>query len=328
MMRYVTLAFVLFVAAPAYGQSYIDELAKQLPAPFRPGIDKTFLGKEWRGGNLEQHKEYFKALAASGEDVEVRDACWSACTLVLAYIPKEFTGLAGFFGNDTTDMLLRNSTTGGFEVYDISNNLITNAAFLGTVGLDWKVMGFGNFSSRGETDMILRNANNGGVEVYDINNNQLTGAAFIGTVGLDWQFSGIGNFSGAGESDMLLRNANTGGLEVYDIANNQITNAAFIGTVGLDWQFSGVGNFSGNPGETDLLLRNSKTGGLEVYDIANNQLTGAAFIGTVGLTGSRTSGDRRFVSSRAQSLRVPARSERFRSSPRTCGCFRSILSML
>jgi hypothetical protein len=90
-----------------------------------------------------------------------------------------FVTLGGFFGSDTTDMLLRNST-GGFEVYDVSNNLITGAAFLGTVGMDWQVMGFGNFSSRGETDMILRNVNTGGVEVYDINNNQLTGAAFMG----------------------------------------------------------------------------------------------------------------------------------------------------
>jgi hypothetical protein len=94
----------------------------------------------------------------------------------------QFVRLGGFFGSDTTDMLLRNSKTGGFEFYDISNNNITNAGFLGTVGLDWQVMGFGNFSSRGETDMILRNADNGGVEVYDINNNQLTGAAFMGTL--------------------------------------------------------------------------------------------------------------------------------------------------
>jgi len=195
----------------------------------------------------------------------------------------QFVTLGGFFGSDTTDMLLRNGNTGGFEVYDISNNLITNAAFLGTVGLNWQVMGFGNFSSSGETDMILRNAGTGGVEVYDISNNRLTGANFMGTVGLNWQFLGRGNFSSQGESDMLLRNSNNGGLEVYDIANNQITNAAFIGTIGVDWQFSGVGNFSGMPGETDLLLRNSRTGALEVYDIANNQLTGAAFIGTVGL---------------------------------------------
>jgi hypothetical protein len=194
----------------------------------------------------------------------------------------QFVALGGFFGRDTTDMLLRNST-GGFEVYDIANNNITGAAFLGGVGLDWRVMGFGNFSSFGETDMILRNVNSGGVEVYDIRNNQIIGANFMGAVGLNWQFSGIGNFSGRGTSDMLLRNSNTGGLEVYDINSNQITGAAFIGTIGLDWQFSGVGNFSGVPGETDLLLRNNRTGGLEVYDIRNNQLATAAFIGTVGL---------------------------------------------
>ena len=44
-------------------------------------------------------------------------------------------------------MLLRNSSTDGFEVYDMSNNNITGAAFVGAVGLDWQVLGFGNFSS-------------------------------------------------------------------------------------------------------------------------------------------------------------------------------------
>jgi hypothetical protein len=84
-----------------------------------------------------------------------------------------FVTLGGFLGSDTTDMLLRSGTTGGFEVYDISSNNITNAAFLGNVGMNWQVMGFGNFSSRGETDMILRNSNTGGVEVYDIANNDV-----------------------------------------------------------------------------------------------------------------------------------------------------------
>jgi hypothetical protein len=65
-----------------------------------------------------------------------------------------YVTLGGFFGSDTTDLLLRNSRTGAFEVYDVSNNNITNAASLGAVGLNWQVMGFGNFSSRGENDMI------------------------------------------------------------------------------------------------------------------------------------------------------------------------------
>jgi hypothetical protein len=39
-------------------------------------------------------------------------------------------------------MVLRNTKTGAFEVYDIGNNTITAAASLGSVGLDWQLGGF------------------------------------------------------------------------------------------------------------------------------------------------------------------------------------------
>ena len=94
-----------------------------------------------------------------------------------------------------TDMVLRSSSTGAFQVYNIVNNSITASATLGTVGLDWQVGGFGNFSSLGESDMILRNTTTGGLLVYDISNNQITNSAFMGTVGLNWQIVGFGNFS-------------------------------------------------------------------------------------------------------------------------------------
>ena len=41
-----------------------------------------------------------------------------------------------FSSNNEGDMLLRNVNTGGLELYDISNNQITGAFFLGNVGLD------------------------------------------------------------------------------------------------------------------------------------------------------------------------------------------------
>jgi hypothetical protein len=46
-------------------------------------------------------------------------------------------------------LLLRSASTGQFEVYNISNNNITNAANLGTVGLDFQVAGFGDFNRDG-----------------------------------------------------------------------------------------------------------------------------------------------------------------------------------
>jgi hypothetical protein len=88
-----------------------------------------------------------------------------------------FVTLGGFSGNDTSDMMLRNSTTGAFQVYDIGNNNITSSAALGTVGLNWQVAGFGDFASLGETDMILRDSASGGFQVYDIANNQITASA-------------------------------------------------------------------------------------------------------------------------------------------------------
>jgi hypothetical protein len=77
------------------------------------------------------------------------------------------------------------------EVYNINNNQITGAAFLGTVGLDWQFAGVAPIHGPGASDLVLRNVNTGQFEVYDIANNQLTGAAPLGTVGLDWLLGGF-----------------------------------------------------------------------------------------------------------------------------------------
>ena len=145
-------------------------------------------------------------------------------------------------------MVLRDSGTGGLEIYDINSNQITGAALLGTVGLDWQVMAFGDFSTRNEGDMLLRNVNTGGLELYDISNNQITGAFFLGNIGLDWQFAGVAPIHAPGASDLVLHNVNTGAFEVYDIANNQLSGGAGLGQVGLDWQ---LGGFAADPPTND-----------------------------------------------------------------------------
>jgi hypothetical protein len=85
-----------------------DGLEQLLPPPFGP-LDKTFLGRE-PGGRIDQHIERWKAVAASGAHVEIRDFCWSACTLVLAYVPRERLcfGVAAVLGFH----LARNSKNG------------------------------------------------------------------------------------------------------------------------------------------------------------------------------------------------------------------------
>src|SRR5262249_54225104 len=90
--------------------------------------------------------------------------------------------------------MLRNNNTGQFEVYDIRSNAITSASNFGTVGLDFRVAGFGPFHAPGASDMALRNGNTGEFEVYDIASNQITTANSLGSVGLD---SSVGGFPSA-----------------------------------------------------------------------------------------------------------------------------------
>ena len=90
-----------------------------------------------------------------------------------------------------SDVIMRNSNNGGLEVYDIANNQITGAAFLGTVGLDWQFAGVAPVQGPGTSDLVLRNVTSGAFEVYDIANNQITGAASLGQVGLEWQLGGL-----------------------------------------------------------------------------------------------------------------------------------------
>jgi len=94
----------------------------------------------------------------------------------------QVAGFGDFSGNPgESDMVMR-ATSGpdasNFEVYDISNNKITSAAYIGWVPLIWLVAGFGDFcGNANETDMLLRNSNTGAFEVYDIRNNANTAAA-------------------------------------------------------------------------------------------------------------------------------------------------------
>src|SRR6202007_1316109 len=99
-----------------------------------------------------------------------------------------------------------NVNTGGLEVYDINNNQLTAAAFLGMGGLDWQFAGVAPVHAAGASDLILRNANTGAFEVYDIANNQIIGAASLGQVGLDWQ---LGGFAASGPTASMGGSGNS-----------------------------------------------------------------------------------------------------------------------
>jgi hypothetical protein len=130
-------------------------------------------------------------------------------------------GFGDFSGNpNETDMLLRNSDTGIFEVFDISNNTLTSVSVLGPIGPEWQVAGSGDFSGN-STTMV----------------------------------SGTTTFTIA-ESDMLLR-SNTGAFQIFDISHNTVTSVVPAGAIGLEWGVYGFGDFSSNSPEADMVMRDT-----------------------------------------------------------------------
>ena len=127
----------------------------------------------------------------------------------------QVAGLGGFSRHRHRDMMLRNGNTGTFEVYDISNNTITNAAAMGQVGLEWQVSGFGDFArAPGETDMLMRNSNSGRIRSlrHQQQRHHLGGADGPGRARNGRLRASAISRRRANETDMLMRNSNTGAI--------------------------------------------------------------------------------------------------------------------
>jgi hypothetical protein len=63
-------------------------------------------------------------------------------------------------------MIMSNTRTGSMVLYDISNDQITSAYVIGTVGLDWQFAGLAPVRAAGTSDFVLRNVNTGAFQVY------------------------------------------------------------------------------------------------------------------------------------------------------------------
>src|SRR5262249_19361041 len=59
------------------------------PPPEPPKAKQKAVLYSEPGGNIRTHLERFKMLKASGDDVEIRGKCLSACTLIMTLIPRE-----------------------------------------------------------------------------------------------------------------------------------------------------------------------------------------------------------------------------------------------
>src|SRR5262249_11696166 len=141
------------------------------------GVDSSFPNRStpWRRC---RHKNLTDRLKPS-------DGCCQTC---VGWTDTSASPLRIFQATATTaNMVPRHTGSGQYEIYNLGNNSILAAAWLGQVGTDWAFVTLGGFSGSDTSDMMLRNSTTGAFQVYDVGNNNITGSAALGTVGLNWQ---------------------------------------------------------------------------------------------------------------------------------------------
>ncbi|MBE9548768.1 MAG: VCBS repeat-containing protein [Proteobacteria bacterium] len=181
-----------------------------------------------------------------------------------------------FDDDGKVDVLLRNMTTGRWEINFLNNRWVKSNS--GPTWLfpsfDWEMMGTGDFNGNGRGDVLIRNRVTGGWRIFLMNGRAFTSGITLITPNLDWQMAGLGDFDGDGKADVLLRNVNTGRWQIFFINNRWVK--ANSGPTwlfpSLDWELMGVGDFNAN-GRDDIIIRNRLTGGWRIFIMNGRNFT-------------------------------------------------------
>jgi T5SS/PEP-CTERM-associated repeat protein len=163
------------------------------------------------------------------------------------------------------DILWRNSSTGGVELWSSNGSGGFTYDALAAVNTSWQMAATGDFNVTGEFGILWRNSSTGGVELWNSNGSGGFTYQSLNPVNTSWQVAGTGDFNGAGADGILWRNASTGGVELWN--SNGLLGFTYesLSPVNTSWQVAGTGNFTGD-GEDSILWRNSSTGGVELWN--------------------------------------------------------------
>ncbi|MCF6250463.1 MAG: FG-GAP-like repeat-containing protein [Methylococcaceae bacterium] len=164
-----------------------------------------------------------------------------------------------FGGDGKADILIRN--TGGFlSMYEMDGAARSLSA-VGSLPIDWKVVGIGDFGGDSKADILIRNSS-GFLAMYQMNGAIRT-LFPIGGLPVDWNIEQVSDFNGDGKADILIRNGR-GFLSLYQMNGANRTLLA-IGGLPIDWNVEQVGDFNGD-GKADILIRNGR-GFLAMYQM-------------------------------------------------------------
>jgi hypothetical protein len=199
------------------------------------------------------------------------------------------------------DFYLRNKLTGALAIYEFnaSTNTFVSGSSLGTVGLDWKTVGFAYINGNGQADFILSNTNAAtqqtDYKIYNIANQQLQDTSDVALIGSNWKPLGVGpdaSTFGSTHVDLLVVRADqltsslpgvlgapsvnpndpsSNPILAYAINKGVVLSTSYLGGTGLD--FIGFGKFSTDFPIGGIMMRDPTNGNIWIYDITKDSNT-------------------------------------------------------
>ncbi|MDF5721153.1 MAG: VCBS repeat-containing protein [Rhizonema sp. PD37] len=170
--------------------------------------------------------------------------------------------LADFNGDNKTDILWRNSTTGDNQIWLMDGTTISSKNQIGSIPIAWTPT-IVDLNGDRRADIFWRNSQTGENQTW-IENDATQGNFDVKVQPtLDSNFTlNVGDFNGDGKSDILWRNSQTGenAYWIFDGANATGYTEPSLGTA---WTPK-IGDFNGD-GKTDVFWRNTSTGDNAVW---------------------------------------------------------------
>ena len=193
----------------------------------------------------------------------------------------QYNGTGDFDGDGNDDVIIRNSQSGFWYIYNMVGGDITRRGYIGIADASQlKVQAVADFNRDGMDDVLLRNVNTGEWQISLVNDKSLIAdiSPPMSRV-TTWHIVSASDFDGNGSPDILIRNALSGAWYVYLYDGINIIGRGYITSLTSDLaeQVQGVADFDGD-GVVDVLLRHGQTQEWRIVF-----MNGLAPIGTVAI---------------------------------------------
>ncbi|WP_353860973.1 FG-GAP-like repeat-containing protein [Azospirillum formosense] len=183
-----------------------------------------------------------------------------------AMAPRRWRG-PDFTGDGTSDILLRNGTTGQLAVWSMANFAASGAVVGAVAPVDWQVQGLGDFDGDGKADLLYRHTGSGDIAVWTMDGASVKSAALVGS-SLDprWSAVATGDFTGDGKTDILWRNSETTEVGLWEMNGTTVTRAAAFGSIPSEWVAVGAADLTGD-GKADIVWQNTRTNDTGLWEM-------------------------------------------------------------